>query len=196
MLEPDEIAAAVPESDKTLSVLAFIRCDDIDTVYLRSPLLSEPQQSDRRRGLRADPGGPARQEGGRPRANRAVPARADPADPAAWRRSGRHHVELRLRGAIGRGGLPRHSGDDDQGRDARPRQAHHRDQARASSTRASSKTATRPPWPSWCAPSSKGKPIEIRKAPAPTKVVDLMEALRQSAGATGTASEGERTRSR
>ena len=36
-LEPDEIAAAVPESDKTLAVAAFIRCDDIDTVYFDRP---------------------------------------------------------------------------------------------------------------------------------------------------------------
>ena len=35
-----------------------------------------------------------------------------------------------------------------------------------------------------------GKPLPIRKAPAPTKVVDLMEALRQSAGAGGTGKPG------
>src|SRR6476646_2219807 len=37
VLEPDEIAAAVPESDKTLAVTAFIRCDAIDTIYLDRP---------------------------------------------------------------------------------------------------------------------------------------------------------------
>ena len=37
VLEPEEIAAAVPESDKTLAVGAFIGCGDIDTVYLDRP---------------------------------------------------------------------------------------------------------------------------------------------------------------
>jgi DNA end-binding protein Ku len=32
MLEPDEIAAAVPESDKTLTVEGFVALDAIDTV--------------------------------------------------------------------------------------------------------------------------------------------------------------------
>ena len=41
-LEPDEIAAAVPESDKTLAVAAFIRCDDIDTVYFDRPYYLSP----------------------------------------------------------------------------------------------------------------------------------------------------------
>ena len=35
-----------------------------------------------------------------------------------------------------------------------------------------------------------GKPIELRKPPAPTKVVDLMEALRQSAGLAGGGNRG------
>ena len=35
-----------------------------------------------------------------------------------------------------------------------------------------------------------GKPIELRKPPAPTKVVDLMEALRQSAGVAGGGKRG------
>jgi len=33
----DEIAAAVPESDKTLNVLCFVACDAIDDVYLDRP---------------------------------------------------------------------------------------------------------------------------------------------------------------
>ncbi len=33
ILEPDEVAAAVPDSDKTLSVLGFVACADIDDVY-------------------------------------------------------------------------------------------------------------------------------------------------------------------
>jgi len=37
VLEADEAAAAVPESDKTLSVLAFVNRSDIDDVYLDRP---------------------------------------------------------------------------------------------------------------------------------------------------------------
>jgi DNA end-binding protein Ku len=42
VLEPDEIAAAVPESDKTLGVNAFIACADIDEVYLDRPYYLAP----------------------------------------------------------------------------------------------------------------------------------------------------------
>ncbi len=42
MLEPEEIAAAVPESDKTLAVSAFIRCRDIDSVYFDRPYYLVP----------------------------------------------------------------------------------------------------------------------------------------------------------
>ena len=42
VLSPDEIAAAVPESDKTLSVAAFLRCDDIDTLFLDRPYFLAP----------------------------------------------------------------------------------------------------------------------------------------------------------
>jgi len=42
MLEPEEIARAVPESDKTLSVEAFIPCDDIDTLYFDRPYYLAP----------------------------------------------------------------------------------------------------------------------------------------------------------
>ncbi|MEE3627586.1 Ku protein [Nitrospirillum sp. BR 11752] len=60
ILEPEEVAAAVPESDKTLSVLAFIPCGEIDDVYFDKPYYLAP--SDRhadeayaliREGLRA-----------------------------------------------------------------------------------------------------------------------------------------------
>lgn len=42
VLEPEEVAAAVPESDKTLTVEAFIACDDIDTVYIDRPYYLAP----------------------------------------------------------------------------------------------------------------------------------------------------------
>lgn len=41
-IEPDEIAKAVPESDKTLAVTAFIPCTDIDTIYFDKPYYLAP----------------------------------------------------------------------------------------------------------------------------------------------------------
>lgn len=42
ILEPEEIAAAVPESDKTLAVESFIACGDVDTVYFDKPYFLTP----------------------------------------------------------------------------------------------------------------------------------------------------------
>ena len=42
MLEPEEVAQAVPQSDKTLAVEAFIRCPDIDDVYFDKPYYLAP----------------------------------------------------------------------------------------------------------------------------------------------------------
>lgn len=42
ILEPDEVAAAVPESDKTLSVEAFVSRDDVDDVYFDKPYYLAP----------------------------------------------------------------------------------------------------------------------------------------------------------
>lgn len=42
LLEPEEIAAAIPASDKTLSVDAFIANDDIDTLYFDKPYYLAP----------------------------------------------------------------------------------------------------------------------------------------------------------
>ncbi len=42
LLTPEEVASAVPDSDKTLSVTAFLRCDDIDTLYLDRPYFLAP----------------------------------------------------------------------------------------------------------------------------------------------------------
>src|SRR5256885_10317583 len=42
VLEPGEVAAAVPESDKTLFILAFISCADIDDVYFDKPYYLAP----------------------------------------------------------------------------------------------------------------------------------------------------------
>jgi DNA end-binding protein Ku len=42
LLTAEEVAAAVPDSDKTLSVSAFLSCDDIDTLYLDRPYFLAP----------------------------------------------------------------------------------------------------------------------------------------------------------
>ncbi|MBP1887273.1 Ku protein [Sinorhizobium mexicanum] len=44
VLEPEEVAAAVPESDKTLSIEAFIPCGEIDDVYFDKPYYLAPAQ--------------------------------------------------------------------------------------------------------------------------------------------------------
>ena len=41
-LDPEEIAAAVPESDKTLEIEAFIACGDIDDLYFDKPYYLTP----------------------------------------------------------------------------------------------------------------------------------------------------------
>lgn len=42
VLEPEEVAAAVPESDKVLHVQAFLACSDIDDVYFDRPYYLAP----------------------------------------------------------------------------------------------------------------------------------------------------------
>ena len=42
MVEPDEIAAAIPESDKTLDIRAFVSCDALDDLYFGRPYYLAP----------------------------------------------------------------------------------------------------------------------------------------------------------
>lgn len=42
VLEPEEIAAAVPEADKRLAVESFIPCGEVDTVYFDKPYFLTP----------------------------------------------------------------------------------------------------------------------------------------------------------
>ena len=39
VLEPEEVASAVPNSDKTLLIEAFVPCNEIDDAYLTSPII-------------------------------------------------------------------------------------------------------------------------------------------------------------
>ncbi|RWR34484.1 Ku protein [Sinirhodobacter populi] len=47
-LDPEEVAAAVPESDRTLAVSAFIPCDEIDDTYFDRPYYLAPADRDAR----------------------------------------------------------------------------------------------------------------------------------------------------
>ncbi|MDY6962162.1 MAG: Ku protein [Pseudomonadota bacterium] len=42
ILEPDEVKAAVPQSDKTLEMETFISCGDVDTIFLDRPYYLAP----------------------------------------------------------------------------------------------------------------------------------------------------------
>lgn len=44
VLEPEEVAAAVPDSDKTLAIESFIPCSEIDTVYFDKPYYLTPDE--------------------------------------------------------------------------------------------------------------------------------------------------------
>ncbi len=44
VLEPEEVASAVPNSDKTLTIESFIPCSDIDTVYFDKPYYLTPDK--------------------------------------------------------------------------------------------------------------------------------------------------------
>lgn len=46
IVEPDEIAAAVPDSDKTLTIDRFIPCAAVDTVYFDKPYFLAPASPD------------------------------------------------------------------------------------------------------------------------------------------------------
>lgn len=46
VIEPDEIAAAVPDSDKTLTMEHFIDCDEVDTTYFDKPYFVRPADED------------------------------------------------------------------------------------------------------------------------------------------------------
>lgn len=45
VLEPEEVAAAVPDSDKTLTIEAFIPCAQIDNVYFDKPYYLAPDKT-------------------------------------------------------------------------------------------------------------------------------------------------------
>lgn len=44
MIDPDEVAATIPESNKTLEIEAFIPCSDVDDVYFDKPYYLTPDK--------------------------------------------------------------------------------------------------------------------------------------------------------
>src|SRR5690606_6735155 len=44
ILEPDEIAAALPDSDKTIHIDRFVPCDEVDTVFFDKPYYLAPDK--------------------------------------------------------------------------------------------------------------------------------------------------------
>ena len=181
VLEPEEIAAAVPESDKTLSVSAFVPRGEIDEVYFDKPYYLAPT------GAIAEESFAVIREGLRRKGVAAL------ATAVLFRRMRTLLVEAHDTGLVATTlhfdyevraaneifsevpktkvegemlDLAKHIIDTKKG-EFDPRVFDDRyEAALAEMIKA----------------KMEGRPIERKKAPEPAKVVDLMEALRQSAG--------------
>ena len=195
MLEPSEIAAAIPESDKTLAIVAFIRCDTIDTVYFDRPYYLSP--SDRI----AEEAFALIREGMR------IKKAAALARTVLFRR-----VQTLLIRPHGDGLIGTTLNFDYEVRSAE--EAFHDIPAMmikgemldlAKHIITTKRGAFDPgtfndryeeALAELVRAKLRGTPLPIRKAPAQAKVVDLMEALRQSAGAAGTGKRGRTSKAK
>lgn len=184
VLEPEEIAAAIPESDKTLSVQAFIPCDGVDSVYLDRPYYLTP--GDRhaeeafgliRDGMRGQ-GVAALARTVLFRRLRTMLIRADDAGLIA----STLHFDYEIRAAADAFGsvpemrikgemldLAKHIITSKRGKFDPSEFEDRYEAALAELVKA----------------KIEGRPIEPRRAPKPANVVNLLEALRESAGAGG-----------
>ena len=94
VLEPEEVASAVPDSDKTLKIEAFVPCNEIDDVYFDKPYYLTPDK------MGADAFKLCATACARPRLRRSrvcpLPPAAHSADPPSWQGPDRHDAELRL----------------------------------------------------------------------------------------------------
>jgi hypothetical protein len=80
ILEPQEIAAVLPDSDKTLSVSAFIACTDVDDLYFGRPYYLAPSGKPAEEAFALIREGMRKKKGRGNCAGGAVPARAYRAD--------------------------------------------------------------------------------------------------------------------
>ena len=184
VLEPEDVAGAVPQSDKTLAVDAFIRCGDIDDVYFDKPYYLTP--SDRhdeavfeliRDGMRTQKVAALAQTVLFRRVRTLLIY-------AHRRRPDRHDAALRLRGPAGAGCFRRRARSQGQGRDAGTGRTHHPDKARDFDP-ARFDDRYEAALADLVKAKMEGKKIEARQEKKPEKVVDLMAALRESAGMAG-----------
>lgn len=94
LLDPEDIAAAVPDSDKVLTIEAFLPCGEVDDVYFDKPYYLAPADRSGQEAFGLIRDGLAGKEGRRHRTHGVVPADADGADPCRWSWAGRDHLEL------------------------------------------------------------------------------------------------------
>lgn len=184
VLEPEELAEAVPESDKTLNVEAFIDCSDVDRVYFDRPYYLAPADKHAeevyaliREGMRAK-NVAALARTVLFRRMRTVLIRAHDQGMIANTLNFNYEVrsaeeafddvpEMKIEGEMLE--LAEHIIDTKAGK-FDPTQFEDRyDAAVAELVKA----------------KAEGRKLPRRKAPEPSKVVDLMQALRESAGAKG-----------
>lgn len=93
MLDPDEVASVVPDSEKTLSVSSFVGCGDVDDIYFDKPYYLSPTDPHAEEAYALIREGMRKEDGG-PRANRAVSACAYGPDPCVFE----HHKSSSPRG--------------------------------------------------------------------------------------------------
>jgi DNA end-binding protein Ku len=195
VLEPDEITAAIPESDKTLDVDAFVRCGDIEDVYFDRPYYLAPANPVAmqafglvRDGLK-NKGVAALARTVLFRRVRTLLIRAHGVgliantlkfdyEVRSAREAFRDIADVKIEGEMLK--LADHIIKSKQG-DFDPKSFDDRYEA-ALEDLVKAKLA--------------GKKIEIRTEPEPSKVVDLMEALRRSAGTSGSESSKSTPRTR
>jgi DNA end-binding protein Ku len=128
--EPEEIAKAVPEADKTLEVETFVPCGQVDDVYFDRPYYLAPSAPAGAeafaliRDVMAAAKVAAVARTVLFRRVRSVLLRAHGEGLIA-------HTLFRLRGALCRGGLQRTAGGEGGRRDAGPSTPHHQEKSRA-----------------------------------------------------------------
>ena len=107
VLEPEEVASAVPDSDKTLKIEAFVpvRGESTTFISIRPCYLTPDKPGEGAFGLLRD--GMRASQGRRAHADGAVSPPAHGTATPAWQRVDRHDAEFRLRSALLRKGLQR-----------------------------------------------------------------------------------------